>query len=101
VDPALHVQAATAVLALGELEFAGHATQVAIAVTAVVVEYVPVGQLVHAALRMKTFAPLRVIKISFDGWFKYEFCPYNILSVPVPSPWSTTDIQGSSAIPDL
>jgi hypothetical protein len=101
VEPALQVQAVTAVLWLGELEFAGHATQVAIAVTAVVVEYVPVGQLVHAALRMKTFAPLRVIKISFDGWFKYEFCPYNILSVPVPSPWSTTDIQGSSAIPDL
>lgn len=39
VEPALHVQAATAELGLGELELA--------------------GQLVHAAFRMKTFAPLR------------------------------------------
>ena len=49
VDPALHMQAATDVLALGELELLGHARQVAAAVAAVVVEYVPAAQSVHAA----------------------------------------------------
>jgi hypothetical protein len=44
VYPALHVQAATAVLTLGELEFAAHATQVAAAVAAGMLEYVPAPQ---------------------------------------------------------
>ncbi len=62
VKPTLHVQAAMAELEIGELELAGHATHVAATVAAVVVEYVPVGQLVHTAFRMKTLAPLRMFK---------------------------------------
>jgi hypothetical protein len=49
VDPALQVQAAGAKLAIGELEFGGHATQVAAVVAAVVAEYVSAEQAVHAA----------------------------------------------------
>jgi hypothetical protein len=49
VNPTLHVQAARVELGLGELELAGHATQVAAAVAATVVEYVPAAQSVHAA----------------------------------------------------
>jgi hypothetical protein len=124
--PALHVQAARAELEIGELELAGHATQVAAAVAPVVVKYVPaaqsvhtalpvvvlylpvvqavhvppsgpvdpalhvqavitmlvlgelelVGHVVHAALRMKTLAPLRRFKIAE---LPLEFAIYNIL----------------------
>ena len=44
------MQAATAELVLGELELLGHARQVATAVAAVVVEYVPAAQSVQTAL---------------------------------------------------
>ncbi len=66
VYPALQsveIQAARAELPGREVVVAGHVTQVAAAVAAVVVEYVPVGHVLHAALRMKTFAPLRRFKI--------------------------------------
>ena len=46
----MQVHAAMAVLWLGEFEFAAHATQVAVAVAAVMLEYVPAPQLLHAAL---------------------------------------------------
>lgn len=98
VDPALHVQAATDVLEIGELELLGHARHVAASVAAVVVEYVPVGQLVHTAVRMKTLAPMRVFKMLGIYW--YEFCAYKYWSL-LASKWLTTDIQGSSAILDL
>ena len=49
VDPALHVQVATDVLALGELELPGHATQVDSSVAPVVGKYFPAAQSVHAA----------------------------------------------------
>ena len=75
----MQVQAARAVLVLGELELLGHARQVAASVAAVVVEYVPVGQFVHAAVRTKTFAPLRRFKILICGVPLNEFCPYTIL----------------------
>jgi len=44
------VQAATAELAFGEFEFAGHARHVEASVAPAVVEYVPVKQSVHTAL---------------------------------------------------
>ena len=47
--PALQVQAASAELAVGELELVGHVTQVAAVVAPVVVEYMPAAQSVHAA----------------------------------------------------
>jgi predicted transcriptional regulator YdeE len=50
VNPALHVHAEITEFGLGEFEFAGHVTQVDSAVAAVVAEYVPAPQLVHAAL---------------------------------------------------
>jgi len=50
VYPALHAQAATAELKLGESELPGHARQVDSAVAAVEVEYVPTPQLLQAAL---------------------------------------------------
>ena len=50
VKPVLHVQAATVELGLGELEFAGHARQVAASVAPVVVKYVPAAQSEQAAL---------------------------------------------------
>jgi len=46
----LQVQAAPAELASGELELAGHATQVAATVAPVVVKYVPAAQSVQTAL---------------------------------------------------
>ena len=48
--PTLHVQAATAELAMGELELVGHARQVAAAEAPVVVKYVPAAQSKHTAL---------------------------------------------------
>ena len=48
VDPALHVQTATDVLALGELELPGHATQVDSSVAPAVAEYFPAAQFTHA-----------------------------------------------------
>jgi hypothetical protein len=50
VYPGLQVQAATAILKLGELELPGHVTQVDAAVAADVAEYVPTAQGVHPAL---------------------------------------------------
>ena len=50
VYPTLQVQAATAVLGLGELLLLGHAEQVVATVAPAVVEYVAVAQLVHCAL---------------------------------------------------
>ena len=50
VNPALQVQAARAVLGLGELELLGHARHVPSAVACVLVEYFPAPQSVHAAL---------------------------------------------------
>jgi hypothetical protein len=50
VYPALHAQAATAELKLGESELPGHARQVDSAVAAVETEYVPTPQLLQAAL---------------------------------------------------
>jgi hypothetical protein len=50
VNPALQVQAARAELGLGELELTGHVRQVTANVAAVLVEYVPAAQSVHAAL---------------------------------------------------
>ena len=47
--PIGHTQSVTVVLPLGEIELLGHARQVADAVAAVVVEYVPDPQSVHAA----------------------------------------------------
>ena len=47
-NPTLQVQLAATVLPAGELEFAGHARQVAADVAPAVVEYVPAPQLVHA-----------------------------------------------------
>ena len=49
-NPALHLQAARAELEIGELELAGHARQVAIAVAATAVEYMLAAQLVHRAV---------------------------------------------------
>ena len=43
----LHVQAARAELAVGELELVGQARQVVATVAPTVVEYVPTPQLVH------------------------------------------------------
>ena len=48
VDPALHEQAVTAVLGLGEFELAGHVTQVDSSVAPVVAEYFPAAQFTHA-----------------------------------------------------
>jgi hypothetical protein len=48
--PALHVQLLAAELALGELEFAGHARHVDASVAFVLAEYVPAAQSTHAAL---------------------------------------------------
>ena len=48
--PTLHVQAATAELAIGELELVGHVRQVAAAEAPVVVKYVPAAQSKHTAL---------------------------------------------------
>ena len=53
VNPTLQVQAARAVLGLGELELLGHARQVAAAEAPVVVKYVPAAQSVHAAEPVK------------------------------------------------
>jgi len=50
VKPALQTQAATAELAVGELEFAGHARHVEASVAPTDIEYVPAKQSVHAAL---------------------------------------------------
>ena len=50
VNPELQVQAARAVLGLGELELLGHARHVPSAVACVLVEYFPAPQSVHAAL---------------------------------------------------
>ena len=50
VDPALHVQATTAVLGLGELELPGHATQADSTVAPAVAEYFAAAQSVHTAL---------------------------------------------------
>jgi hypothetical protein len=47
-NPTLQVQLVDVVLPAGELEFAGHARQVAADVAAAVGEYVPAPQLVHA-----------------------------------------------------
>jgi hypothetical protein len=49
VKLALQVQLVSAVLVLGEVEFAGHARQVAVVVAAGVAEYVAAEQAVHAA----------------------------------------------------
>jgi hypothetical protein len=49
-NPALHAQLAAAVLPSEEFEFAGHARHAAADVAAVVGEYVPAAQSVHAAL---------------------------------------------------
>ncbi len=49
VHPALHVQAARAELAIGELELLGHARQVAASEAPVATEYVPAAQFVHAS----------------------------------------------------
>jgi hypothetical protein len=48
VEPALHVQAVTTVLGLGELELPGHATQVDSSVAPAVAEYFPAAQFTHA-----------------------------------------------------
>ena len=48
--PTLHVQAATAELAMVELELVGHVRQVAAAEAPVVVKYVPAAQSKHTAL---------------------------------------------------
>ncbi len=50
VNPALQAQALTAELAVGELEFAGHARHVVAIVAPTDMEYVPDKQSVHAAL---------------------------------------------------
>ncbi len=50
VKPILHVQAASAGLAVGEMELAGQARQVVSTVAPTVVEYVPAPQSVHTAL---------------------------------------------------
>ena len=50
VNPVLHVQAARAELAIGELELVGHVIHVVEIVAPVLVEYVPAPQSVHAAL---------------------------------------------------
>jgi hypothetical protein len=50
VNPALQVQAARAVLGLGEFELLGHATQVASTVACELDEYFPAPQSVHVAL---------------------------------------------------
>ncbi len=81
VDPALHVQAVITMLVLGELELVGH--------------------VVHAALRMKTLAPLRRFKILICGVPLNEFCPYTILLALADVLWSTREIQGSSVPTDL
>ena len=46
----MHVQAVTAALGLGELEFKGHAIHVVAMVAPTVVEYVPAPQSVQTAL---------------------------------------------------
>jgi hypothetical protein len=48
MKPTLHVQEVTTVLALGELELAGHATQVDSSVAPAVGEYLPAAQFTHA-----------------------------------------------------
>lgn len=50
VIPALQVQAVTAELAIGELEFIGQVSQVIDVTAAVTAEYFPAAQLLHAAL---------------------------------------------------
>ena len=50
VNPMLQVQEARAELAIGELEFAGHAIHVVATVAPTVVEYVPAPQSVQTAL---------------------------------------------------
>jgi hypothetical protein len=50
VNPALQVQLVSDVLVLGEVEFAGHARQVAVSVAPAVPEYVPSAHAVQAAL---------------------------------------------------
>ena len=50
VKPALQTQALTAELAVGELEFAGHARHVEASVAPTDMEYVPAKQSVHAAV---------------------------------------------------
>ena len=50
VKPMLHVQAARAELAIGELELVGQARQVVATVAPTVVEYLPAPQLVHTAV---------------------------------------------------
>jgi hypothetical protein len=50
VKPMLQAQTLTAELAVGELEFAGHARHVEASVAPVLVEYVPAPQSAHAAL---------------------------------------------------
>jgi len=47
VKPVLHVQTATDVLEMGELELVGHPIQVVATVAPTVVEYVPAPQSVH------------------------------------------------------
>ncbi len=50
VIPALQVQAVTAELVIGELEFIGQVSQAIDVSAAVAVEYFPAAQLVHTAL---------------------------------------------------
>jgi hypothetical protein len=50
VNPTLHVQAARAELAVGELELVGQARQVVATVAATAVEYVFPAQVLHAAV---------------------------------------------------
>jgi hypothetical protein len=47
VDPALHLQAVSAELVLGEVEFGGHARQVAAVVAPTVVEYLATPHRAH------------------------------------------------------
>ena len=78
VDPALQVQAVTAVLGLGELEFAGHATQVDSSVAPVVGKYFPVAQSVHAA------EPLAILYLPVTHAVHAVNLLYLTITMPVP-----------------
>jgi hypothetical protein len=74
VNPALQVQAVRATLEIGELELVGH--------------------VVHAAVRMKTFAPIRNERTLVDEPVA-EPCACNILLAAFAGSLSITEIQGS------
>ena len=69
VDPALHVQAVSAELALGEVEFDRHARQVAAVVAPAVVEYWATPQAMHAEVPIVIlYLPaVQAVQVSPDG----------------------------------